>query len=348
MSISIKGIEKFIIDRTLISITKKRFNENGLCEFIKNLKKVGVDFFEIDETTFNFIEPLITSKDIIFRVDEISQLQICKARGIEYILIKEEDIEFIKICDVQENNNFKIIVEINVDSSVSDYMQKINENIDINRLFSVRFKGESNWFFDDYIKKHYIEDKYNVKININASDEFSMATAVGFQGLTLGIESITTAFCGRDGTHGTTALEELLIATKIIMGEKVNGELSLLSEMRKQYEEITYINVPNNKPVIGRDIFKYESGVHVAGIEKNPITYEPFMPELVGMKRKLALGKHSGKNSIYSKLNELNMDNKFSAFEILGILGRVKNISISNKTEVSDRDFIEICRKIKG
>ena len=66
MSISIKGIEKFIIDRTLISITKKRFNENGLCEFIKNLKKVGVDFFEIDETTFNFIEPFNNIKRYYF------------------------------------------------------------------------------------------------------------------------------------------------------------------------------------------------------------------------------------------------------------------------------------------
>ncbi len=72
--------------------------------------------------------------------------------------------------------------------------------------------------------------------------------------------------------------------------------------MRKQYEKITYCKLPNNKPVIGKDVFKYESGVHVAGIQKNPATYEPFKPELVGLERKLALGKHSGKNSIIFKI----------------------------------------------
>ncbi|HEY8804834.1 MAG TPA: hypothetical protein VIM42_06970 [Clostridium sp.] len=342
MSIFIKEKEKFIIDRTLMSITKKSFNENGLHEFIKNLKKVGVDFFEIDERTFNFIGHLIASEDIIFRVDEICQLQICKARGIEYILIKEENLEVIKICNIQETNNFKIILEIDVNSYKSDYIKKINKDIYINNLFSVRFKGVCNCFFNDYLN-----EEYKVKTNIYASDEFYMATAVGFQAAIQGIDYITTAFCGTDGTYGTTALEELLVSTKVIMGEKVNEEIRMLSEMREQYEKITYIKVPNNKPVIGMDIFKYESGVHVAGIEKNPVTYEPFMPELVGMKRKLALGKHSGKNSINSKLKELNIDNKFSAFEILSILGRVKNISISNKTEVSDKDFIDICRGIK-
>ncbi|MCB2293868.1 hypothetical protein LGK95_10080 [Clostridium algoriphilum] len=342
MSLVIKEKDKFIIDRTLMNITKKSFNEKGLPEFIRNLKGVGVDFFEIDEEVFNFIKLSIKTKDIIFRVNKASQLQICKARGIEYILIREENLEIIKICNLEMKYNFKIILEIDVKSCASDFMQKINENIDINKLFSIRIKGESNWVFNDYIK-----DKYNVNINIYASDEFSMATAVGFQGLTSGIQSITTAFGGRDGTYGTTALEELLVATKVIMGEKVNGELGLLSEMREQYEKITYKNVPDNKAIIGKNIFKYESGVHVAGIEKNPVTYEPFMPELVGMKRKLALGKHSGKNSINSKLKELNMDNKFSDLEILNILGKVKNISISNKTEVSDKDFIDICRRIK-
>jgi isopropylmalate/homocitrate/citramalate synthase len=86
----------------------------------------------------------------------------------------------------------------------------------------------------------------------------------------------------------------------------------------------------------------------VAGIEKNPVTYEPFVPELVGMKRKLALGKHSGKNSINSKLKELGIDNKFTVGEIVSILNQVKNKSILDKMEVSDKDFIDICKGMEG
>jgi len=366
MSIVVNGKEKIIIDRTLINITQKSFDEDGLLKFTMNLKRIGVDFFEIDERTFNSVRPLISSEAFIFRIDKMYQLEICRENDIEYIIIREEDLDLIKICGVEKDYNFKVILEIDVNTNKNDFMQKISEDIDLNRLFSIRFSGVSNCFFNNYIfLSDYINGKYNVKTNIYASDEFYMATAVGFQAAIQGIDYITTAFCGRDGVFGTTALEELLVSLKVIMGEKniskeeviykekvisgekVGGGISLLSEMRKQYEKITYTKVAINKPIIGKDIFKYESGVHVAGIEKNPITYEPFMPEIVGMKRKLALGKHSGKNSITSKLKELSIDNKFSAFEILNILGRVKNKSITNKAEVTDKDFIDICRGIK-
>lgn len=343
MSIAIKGKESFIIDRTLMNITEKNFRETGLPQFIINLRRIGVDLFEIDERTFNSVKPLMESGVFAFRIDSIHQFKICEESGIEYIILKEEALEFIKIKDIEENYNFKIILEIDINLYGNDFMKKINKNIDINRFFSVRLKGESNWFFNDYL-----QGKFNVKTNIYASDKLSMATAVSFQAILKGFDYITTAFCGKDGIDGTTALEEILISSKVIMDGEINGDISLLSEMREQYEKITYIKVSNNKAVIGKDIFKYESGIHVAGIEKNSVTYEPFMPELVGMKRKLALGKHSGKNSINSKLRELGIDNKFSVGELISILNQVKNKSILNKTDVSDKDFIDICRGIEG
>jgi homocitrate synthase NifV len=343
MSIIINGKESFIIDRTLMSITEKSFDENKLLQFTINLKRLGVDFFEIDERTFNLVKPLMTSEAFIFRIDAIHQLEICKANKIKYIVVKDEDLKFIKIKDVEEKYNFKIILEIDASLYQGNYIEMLNKNIDINSFFSVRLKGVSNWFFNDFI-----QGKFTVKTNIYASDKLYMATAVGFQAILKRFDYITTAFCGKDGANGTTALEEILIFAKVIMDGEVNGKISLLSEMREQYEKITYIQLPNNKSIIGRDIFKYESGVHVAGIEKNPVTYEPFMPELVGMKRKLALGKHSGKNSISSKLKELDIENKFTVGEIITILNKVKNKSILNKAEVSDKEFIDICREIEG
>jgi len=343
MSIVIKGKEKYIIDRTLINIALKNFNENELPKFMINLKKLGVDFFEIDERTFDVLGPLIKSGVFIFRVSKIEQLEKCKRNGIEYIIVKQEDLEFIRINYIEENYDFKIILEIDVSSYIGNYIQKMPKNIDVNRLFSVRFIGESNWYFDNSNG-----GKFNVSTNIYASNKFSMATAVGFQAILEGFDSITTTFCGKDGAYGTTALEEILVALKVILDGEISGEIVLLSEMRLQYEKTTYCKLPNNKPVIGLDIFKYESGVHVAGIEKNPVTYEPFVPELVGMERKLALGKHSGKNSVICKLKELGIDNNYTVSEIISILEQVKNKSISNKMELSDGDFIDICRGIKG
>ena len=80
MSIIINGKETYIIDRTLMNVTKKRFNENEVHEFTMNLRRIGVDFFEVDERTFNIVKPLITSEVFIFRINKISQLEICKKK----------------------------------------------------------------------------------------------------------------------------------------------------------------------------------------------------------------------------------------------------------------------------
>ncbi len=50
--------------------------------------------------------------------------------------------------------------------------------IDVNKLFSVRVKGENNWLFNDYITTN-----FKVKTNMYASNEFSMATSIGFQAI---------------------------------------------------------------------------------------------------------------------------------------------------------------------
>jgi len=347
MSIVIKGREKFIIDRTLINITENniyenRLLENGLQEFIVNLTKIGVDFFEVDEVTFNYVRHLILASILIFRIEKISQLKICIRCGIEYIIIKEKDFSLINDFLIKENYNFKVILEVDSNTISRDCIQEIDKNMDTNKLICVTIRGEGNWSYDSYAC-----EEFNVKTNMYASDEFNMATAVGFQAIISGFDYVTTSFCGYDEVYGTTALEELLLAIKIIVGGKVNGDTSLLSEIRKQYERITCTRLPSNKPVVGDNIFKYESGVHVAGIEKNPMTYEPFNPEIVGMQRKLALGKHSGHNSISSKLKELGMDNEFTDSQIAMVLQQIKNKSIANKIELCDKDFIEICERIK-
>lgn len=338
MSIVTNGKECFIIDRTLMDITQRCLNRNGLLLFAANLKRVGVDFFEIDERTFDYVKDLTGIGPYIFRVDNQNQLKICSLSGIENIVVKEEMLELIKEEDIEKYYSFNIILEIDINLRG----KKISDKIDLSKVYCVRFKGESNCIF-----KSYKQEKLNVNLNMYASDKLFMATAVGIEAIQMGFNYVTTAFCGKDDTYGTTALEEILIFVMVIMGGVVSGEISLLSQIAEQYESLTGIILQKNKSIIGKDIFKYESGVHASGIEKNPITYEPFKPELVGLKRKLVLGKHSGKNSICTKLIELHIDNNFSRDEITIILKMVKDKSTLNKMEISDRDFINICRGIE-
>lgn len=94
----------------------------------------------------------------------------------------------------------------------------------------------------------------------------------------------------------------------MFLAQRVEGfqkyDLTCLSEFAEYVEEHIGIYVPRNKAVVGRNIFAHESGIHTAGVIKNPFIYEPYSPETVGAKRKLMIGPTSGTEVIRLKAQE--------------------------------------------
>lgn len=344
MSVIVNDVEVNIIDRTLMAIGNEDINVSELVEFFRNLKKVGVDFFEVDEKNFQLIKEILKLENYIFRVEKRSHLEVCNQYSIDYIIVDENNVKILEELKLQKNKKFKILLEINYDDcNEPEHLNRIKEIVSENSIYSVRFNGIDTCFFHDF------SDTFsNIRLNVYASDKLHMATAVGFEAALKGFNSITTAFGGRDGKYGTSALEEVLVSLKVIENAVIKGETEILSLMREQYEKLTYKQLLWNKPIIGKNIFVYESGVHAMGIDKNPETYEPFKPELVGQERRLALGKHSSRNSIILKLNEFSDKFDFSDNEVDIILMEVKRISILKKAEVSNENFIDICTRIEA
>ena len=63
------------------------------------------------------------------------------------------------------------------------------------------------------------------------------------------------------------------------------------------------------KPIGGANIFATEAGIHQDGLLKNPDTYLPFRPEMVGGGDiQLVLGRHSGRRAVAHRLAELNLN----------------------------------------
>ncbi|MFX0142121.1 MAG: isopropylmalate synthase, partial [Candidatus Hodarchaeota archaeon] len=79
----------------------------------------------------------------------------------------------------------------------------------------------------------------------------------------------------------------------------------LLTETSELVERLTGISVPPNKAIVGENVFTHQSGIHSAGVIKNPETYEPFSPESVGNVRRLLVGPLGGKNVILFKLEQV-------------------------------------------
>ncbi len=108
---------------------------------------------------------------------------------------------------------------------------------------------------------------------------------------------------------GNTSLEEVVMAMHTradrfpyecgIVTAEITNSSRLLSN-------ITGLLVPYNKPIVGRNAFAHESGIHQHGMIANEATYEIMTPASVGRaKSDLILGKHSGRAGLRKRCEEL-------------------------------------------
>jgi methanogen homocitrate synthase len=106
---------------------------------------------------------------------------------------------------------------------------------------------------------------------------------------------------------GNASLEELLMSLLVLYDiDKYNT--SGLMKLSKMVVEYSGVNVAKNKPVVGELAFAHESGIHVAAILEEPSTYELFSPEMVGTKRSLIIGKHTGTKALKGVVQTMGHD----------------------------------------
>ncbi|MCZ7372627.1 MAG: isopropylmalate synthase [Candidatus Methanoperedens sp.] len=154
-----------------------------------------------------------------------------------------------------------------------------------------------------YIVKRLLEiGTKNIETHIH--DDFGMSVACSIAGYWYGANWSSVTFLGIGERAGNAELEKVAM----FLIQRVEGfqkyDLRSVTEFAEFMEREIGIRVPRNKSVVGKNIFAHESGIHTAGIIKNPFTYEPYPPELVGGKRLLMIGDSSGLEVIRFKVEE--------------------------------------------
>ncbi len=83
---------------------------------------------------------------------------------------------------------------------------------------------------------------------------------------------------------GNAAYEEVVMALESLYDVDTGIDTTRITELSRIVEEKSDIGVPANKPVVGRNAFCHESGIHAAGVIENSDTFEPgvMTPEMVG------------------------------------------------------------------
>jgi len=95
--------------------------------------------------------------------------------------------------------------------------------------------------------------------------------------------------------------------------------------------------IPPYAPVIGRNAFAHESGIHQHGVLKDRRTYEIMTAESIGRKGAVVvLGKHSGRHALDAKVKELNYT--LTDDELKIVFDAVKDLA-DRKQNILDEDI---------
>ncbi|MFL0250426.1 homocitrate synthase [Clostridium neuense] len=341
MAIIVNGKKKMIIDRSIPEIVRKlsKFQREDIFKFMQLLTAFGIDIIEIDMKSVNQVNILPKNISYAYRVEDEKDVTFIKDYNFRYLIIKNDLAKNMKNDLITNINNSKIILEINIEKINDDFWSENYEVLNNFNIACIRINNVEKYNFNSwskFIKK--IKNEFSVLIDFCPKNRYFAATGIAIECCLDGADFITTAFYGEK--YGFAASEEVMLALKVIRNGEVIGDSKLLCEIKKVYEKLVDQEIFPMKPVLGADIFKYESGIHVDGIEKNAKTYEPYNPYEIGSKRQMFIGKHSGKKAVITKLKELNI--KSINIDVDDLLKEIRSKSVKLRRNILDDELIKL------
>jgi len=189
----------------------------------------------------------------------------------------------------------------------------------------------------------YINNIVDIDFEMHTHNDLGMGTANAISGVMAGAEYVGVTVNGLGERAGNAALEEVMMSLKSSLNIDNNYDFSKLKALCEYVSIASGRELSPWKTIVGKNIFSHESGIHADGAIKNPLTYEIFSPEELGLERKIIIGKHSGTAAIKNKLKkyDINID-KFTASKLLE---KVRHTSVSLKRALTEKELIDIYEK---
>lgn len=314
-----------MIDNTLTALDNSLPSKEVITKFCKLLFAIGVDAIELSIAAYERMGYLPDNGKYILDIKFTEEM--VKYPGFyRYVCHQEEFLDNL-IHEIQMNDAREIV--------------KLRA---LKNCKELRIVGLDDLMCHSYdkIMEEIKTILPNSTINFCPENTYGCASALAVQWiLDLG-SNVTTSFAGYKNNAAT---EEVIMALRLATRHKPNRDLTMLPTLARLFEKITNKPIGNKKPIIGKNIFMVEAGIHADGIKKNPATYEAYKPNCVGGKSEIVIGKHSGKKAVRLKLEELGMP--FPGEKVVdNILRSAKKICTENRKSLCDDEFAQLVMEV--
>jgi len=186
--------------------------------------------------------------------------------------------------------------------------------------------------------------KKELPLSVHCHNDFGLATANTLATVEEGACHVHTCVAGFGERSGCAPLEEVCPALELLYDIDTGVELDKLYRLSQLAEKAFALPIQFHKPMIGENAFAYEQEGHVQAMISNPMTYEPFPPEIIGRETTFYFGKNTRKNLVETRLSQAGI--KASPLQIDEIMKRIRGTQSLDKGE-AQMTFYQIKKLMK-
>jgi homocitrate synthase NifV len=151
-----------------------------------------------------------------------------------------------------------------------------------------------------------VKKTLRIKTGVHCHNDFGMATANSIAALEAGADCLDAAVLGLGERTGCCRLEEAVGYLALVL-EQRHYQTEDLPALCRCVAEAAGRTIPASHPLVGKEIFTCETGLHQHGLAVNPATYEPYPPERVKSGRTLRFGGKTGRKAVLLHLQKLGV-----------------------------------------
>jgi homocitrate synthase NifV len=181
-----------------------------------------------------------------------------------------------------------------------------------------------------------------IPLQAHMHNDYGLATANTLAAVRGGARHVHVTVNGLGERAGIAPLDEVAMGLRKHLDIDPGIRTEALCEVCEYVAAASGRPIPANKPVTGRSAFEHESGIHVDGMLKVADSFEPFPPELVGARRSIVIGKHSGSAAVQYVLASLGVQAERE--DLADLVQVVRYESTRRKRALTPDEVVELHR----
>jgi len=165
-------------------------------------------------------------------------------------------------------------------------------------------------------------------LGIHCHNDSELAVANTLTGVQHGVVQVQGTINGIGERCGNVNLCSVIANLQLKMGYRVinAAQLRHLRELSHFVWELANLEPNKRQPFVGLSAFAHKGGIHVAAVQKNPLTYEHIDPALVGNRQRVLVSDLSGRSNILYKAQEFGVDVEELKPAVRQVLAEVKDL----------------------